>query len=153
LPLWFGHQYNQGEENPLYGTARVVLALKEIGQLHSDMCKRSIHWLLRQQNEDGGWTARKGLESSVEETGLAVEALAGIEIAESAVKAGADWLIGRVTAGSVTEPTPIGFYFAKLWYFERLYPTIFAASALRRCVQANHPRPGAAVTQRFGESP
>jgi squalene-hopene/tetraprenyl-beta-curcumene cyclase len=145
LPLWFGHQYNQNEENPLYGTARVVLALKEIGQLHSPMCQRSIHWLLRQQNEDGGWTARKGLDSSVEETGLAVEALAGIEIAESAVKAGADWLIERVTAGSVTEPTPIGFYFAKLWYFERLYPTIFAASALRRCVQANH-------TKRRGES-
>ncbi|WP_235934708.1 prenyltransferase/squalene oxidase repeat-containing protein [Candidatus Laterigemmans baculatus] len=27
-------------------------------------------------------------------------------------------------------PWPIGFYFAKLWYHERLYPTIFATAAL-----------------------
>ncbi|MFN9971312.1 MAG: hypothetical protein ACK58T_15600, partial [Phycisphaerae bacterium] len=26
LPLWFGHQHNENDENPLYGTSRVVLA-------------------------------------------------------------------------------------------------------------------------------
>jgi squalene-hopene/tetraprenyl-beta-curcumene cyclase len=30
------------------------------------------------------------------------------------------------------DPTPIGFYFAKLWYFERLYPLAFAVAALGR---------------------
>jgi hypothetical protein len=34
------------------------------------------------------------------------------------------------------EPAPIGFYFAKLWYFERLYPLIFAVSCLRRAVRS-----------------
>ncbi|MEZ6132985.1 MAG: prenyltransferase/squalene oxidase repeat-containing protein [Planctomycetaceae bacterium] len=136
LPLWFGHQFNADDENPLYGTAKVVLALKETGQLARPFAQRGIHWLLKNQNDDGGWSAKKGLSSSVEETGLAVEALANLENAECAVKSGADWLIGRVNAGNVTEPSPIGFYFAKLWYFERLYPTIFAAAALRRCVQA-----------------
>jgi squalene-hopene/tetraprenyl-beta-curcumene cyclase len=33
------------------------------------------------------------------------------------------------------EPSPIGFYFAKLWYFERLYPLIFTVAALRRAAQ------------------
>ena len=28
--------------------------------------------------------------------------------------------------------TPIGFYFARLWYFEKLYPLIFTVAALRR---------------------
>jgi squalene-hopene/tetraprenyl-beta-curcumene cyclase len=36
-----------------------------------------------------------------------------------------------VEDGSFREPSPIGFYFAKLWYFERLYPLIFAVAALR----------------------
>jgi len=29
-------------------------------------------------------------------------------------------------------PSPIGFYFAKLWYYEKLYPMIFATGALER---------------------
>ena len=34
--------------------------------------------------------------------------------------------------GRRTAPSPIGFYFANLWYFEELYPLIFAAVALYR---------------------
>lgn len=137
LPLWFGHQFNEDDENPLYGTAKVVLALKETGQLGSDICQRGVGWLLENQNDDGGWSGRKGLVSSTEETGLAVEALAGLKNSENAVISGVDWLTQRINNGSVAEPSPIGFYFAKLWYFERLYPIILAAAALRRCVQAN----------------
>ena len=134
--MWFGHQFNADEENPLYGTAKVVLALKELGHLASEFGTRGLNWLLQNQNPDGGWSGRKGLASSIEETGLAVEALAGLENAEPAVNSGLEWLIERINNGSATEPTPIGFYFAKLWYFERLYPIIFAAAAMRRCVQA-----------------
>ncbi len=35
-------------------------------------------------------------------------------------------------AGTWKKPTPIGFYFAKLWYFEKLYPMIFTVAALGR---------------------
>ena len=42
------------------------------------------------------------------------------------------WLIERVENGAWIEPAPIGFYFAKLWYYERLYPLIFTAGALER---------------------
>jgi len=42
------------------------------------------------------------------------------------------WLIQRAEDGQLDEVAPIGFYFAKLWYFERLYPLVFAVSALGR---------------------
>jgi squalene-hopene/tetraprenyl-beta-curcumene cyclase len=135
LPLWFGNQFNQDDENPLYGTAKVVLALQEIGQEGQPVAIRGVKWLIGNQNDDGGWSGRRGLPSSTEETALAVEALAGVPGAESAVISGANWLAGKVGDGSVADPSPIGFYFAKLWYFERLYPIIFATGALRRCLQ------------------
>ena len=42
----------------------------------------------------------------------------------------------RVEDGTFTDPSPIGFYFAKLWYFEKLYPIIFTVAALGRAVRA-----------------
>lgn len=136
LPLWFGNQFHTNDENPLYGTAKVLLALKECGHGQAEATSRAVAWLLSQQNTDGGWSACQGLTSSVEETGLAVEALAGIPQAEQAVADGVNWLCGRVQAGSHTEATPIGFYFAKLWYFEKLYPLIFCVAGLRRALQS-----------------
>jgi squalene-hopene/tetraprenyl-beta-curcumene cyclase len=53
----------------------------------------------------------------------------------SAIAAGLSWLIARVEDGRYREPAPIGFYFAKLWYFERLYPLIFTVAALRQAVR------------------
>ena len=142
LPLWFGNQFNHNDENPLYGTAKVVLALQEIGQGGQPFAIRGVEWLIGNQNEDGGWSGRRGLPSSTEETALAVEALAGVSNAESAVISGANWLVGKVEDRSVADPSPIGFYFAKLWYFERLYPIIFAAGALRRHLQTRKPIDG-----------
>ena len=133
LPLWFGHQHNQGDENPLYGTAKVVLALNELGMQQSGMWQQAVQWLTDNQNSDGSWSARHGLSGSVEETSLALECLAGIEHAESAIQAGIQWLMHRVKDKTVSQPSPIGFYFAKLWYFEKLYPLIFATGAINRC--------------------
>jgi squalene-hopene/tetraprenyl-beta-curcumene cyclase len=70
--------------------------------------------------------------ASIEETALAVTALAGVAEARAAVERGVDWLIAETEAGRVTPAAPIGLYFAKLWYFERLYPLIFLAGALER---------------------
>ena len=49
--------------------------------------------------------------------------------------AGALWLIERVESGRWREAAPVGFYFAKLWYYERLYPMIFTVAALRETAQ------------------
>ena len=137
-PLWFGNQWNDGDENPLYGTARVVLALCEIGHHRCEMTQKGLQWLLDNQNINGSWSGRKGLPGSVEETSVAIEALSGHTVAHMAVKRGTTWLAERIRDGQLPAPSPIGFYFAKLWYFERLYPIIFATAALRRAVRAGH---------------
>ena len=129
LPLWFGNEHAPDDENPLYGTAHVVLALREIDTRSREMLRRGIAWLGGAQNADGGWGGVKGAPSSVEETALAVEALAGTK-EKDAVEAGVWWLVERVESGAWREPAPIGFYFAKLWYYERLYPLIFTVGAL-----------------------
>jgi squalene-hopene/tetraprenyl-beta-curcumene cyclase len=141
LPLWFGHQDHPNDENPLYGTAKVLMAFTDAGSTLTSQqqaaMKRAVTWLVTQQNTDGGWSAAQGLASSSEETGLALEALAHPEVFQSpgvssACDRGAEWLIGQIQTNKISQPTPIGFYFAKLWYFERLYPLIFAAAGLLR---------------------
>lgn len=135
LPLWFGNQHAPEEINPTYGTARVVAAYRDTGRLDALPARDGLRWLRTAQNEDGGWGGVPDAPSSVEETALAVEALLSDGEAGNEVSRGLEWLISRVEAGTIDEPTPIGFYFAKLWYFESLYPLVFAASALRRAVR------------------
>ena len=147
-PLWFGNQFEPREENPTYGTARVLRALADIRGPDSDSAAaRAAGWLVAAQNEDGGWGGCPRGPASVEETALAVEALAWLLVSganqeilrapvRDAVARGAAWLVARVESGGWTQPAPIGFYFAKLWYHERLYPMIFTVGALRAAEQA-----------------
>jgi len=140
IPLWFGSQWNTSEENPLYGTARVVAALSQIQQ--SAELERGVAWLAKSQQQDGGWSGGSSGKPSVEETALAVEALAESlnvlsnadlrSAATQAVQRGTEWLLAHVESGEWTQHSPIGFYFAKLWYYERLYPMIFTVGALNR---------------------
>ncbi len=133
LPLWFGNQHMPDDENPTYGTARVLAAYRDLGLMHEEPARRGVAWLIANQNDDGGWGGGRGSPSSMEETSLAVEILLDTDPApETAVERGLQWLIDAVERGELYNPTPIGFYFAKLWYFEKLYPMIFAVAALGR---------------------
>jgi squalene-hopene/tetraprenyl-beta-curcumene cyclase len=136
LPLWFGNQHVAGDENPTYGTARVVKAIAE-HEIAADMLHRGVTFLLSIQNTDGSWSGKQNGPPSVEETALAVEALAIAEQVSSqsdglrdAIKRGTAWLVERIERDEWRGASPIGFYFAKLWYFERLYPLIFTVGAL-----------------------
>jgi squalene-hopene/tetraprenyl-beta-curcumene cyclase len=135
-PLWFGNQYARNDENPTYGTSRVLAAYRDLDKMNSEPARRGVAWLLGAQNADGGWGGAAGVPSSMEETALAVEVLldAGPET-EPAVAKGLSWLVERVETGGLEDPTPIGFYFAKLWYFEKLYPIIFTVAALGRALK------------------
>jgi squalene-hopene/tetraprenyl-beta-curcumene cyclase len=147
LPLWFGNQHATNDENPTYGTARVLAAYRDAGMTNDPACRNGLAWIRRAQNPDGGWGGAVGILSSVEETSLALEVLLSFEssvesLSESAGR-GLVWLLDRFDRGKLMEPSPIGFYFAKLWYFEKLYPLIFATAALRRAVEsAPSPKPG-----------
>jgi squalene-hopene/tetraprenyl-beta-curcumene cyclase len=136
--LWFGNQYARGEENPTYGTARVLAAYRDLDKMDTEPAHRGVAWLLAAQNSDGGWGGAAGVASSIEETALAVEALQGALTPEprAAVNKGLACLVEQVEAGGLRQPTPIGFYFAKLWYFEKLYPIIFTVAALGRAVHS-----------------
>lgn len=142
VPLWFGNEAVVNDENPVYGTARVLIALRTLSDCGfaaiGECIRRAEEALTGFQQSDGGWSGgsrstRSGaparLESSIEETALAVEALLGGKHTES-VRRGVAWLVARAKPEYWSAPSPIGFYFAKLWYFEKLYPLIFLVSAL-----------------------
>ena len=131
LPLWFGNQHAPDDENPTYGTARVLAAYRDLQLMNSEPARRGIAWLLQAQNADGGWGGTAGVASSMEETALAIEVLLATT-EDAAVNRGVHWLVEQVEAGGLKNPTPIGFYFAKLWYFEKLYPILFTVAALGR---------------------
>jgi len=135
LPLWFGSQDSPGCENPLYGTARVVKALADTGE--TPMARRGVDWLLAAQGAEGGWGGGPGGAPSVEETALAVEALAAwqqdlplIPTDRMALERGVAWLLAATGQGTRFPAAPIGLYFAKLWYSEKLYPVVFPLAAL-----------------------
>lgn len=219
LPLWFGNQDLADEENPFYGTGRVLVAYADVaaagglpGPSEADdrAVAMALAYLIGTQNADGGWgggpsltrflqrsgyttetAAGAPIESSVEETAIVLEGLAAVRafagqrrgaagqphgkradnVALSAAVAPSEdlpdgvgkglfgpahgssdrvimdgqidrsirralgFLAEAETSGRCEEPWPIGFYFAKLWYHERLYPTIFSVAALARLHQ------------------
>ena len=148
VPLWFGNQDHPYEENPVYGTAKVLMAYRDLKLMNSPEARRAIQWLIGVQNRDGSWGCgikdvkttceNPRTSSSVEETALAVEGLLAAwpeTKVQGAVNRGLEWLMHRVESDRHRENAPIGFYFAKLWYYERLYPLTFAVSALGHAVQ------------------
>ncbi len=176
VPLWFGNQDDPEEDNPIYGTGRVLLAVAHEPSM-AEPVARAIDYLLAQQNPDGGWgggrsrrqwliargyhaaenAGKESVTSSVEETAVAVEGLvavlqAGLQPNGAAADAaslagengssprvagcreaiirGVDYLANAIESAEHQEPWPIGFYFAKLWYHERLYPVVLPMAAL-----------------------
>ena len=137
-PLWFGNEAAADRSNPVYGTSRVLRALElwtadDAGAAAS--WRRGVEWLLEVQHASGGWGGDAGIDASLEETALALDALAGargLEAALPAIHRGLAWLETCVERGGLERPAPIGFYFANLWYHEALYPIAFSVSALGR---------------------
>lgn len=139
IPLWFGNQYRRrDEENPTYGTAMVIIALDELGDFPE--ADRGAGWLCAAQNGDGGWGSGRGeTPSTIEETSLALRALASRKEAAAAVARGIAWLCEKTKNGTDFDAAPIGFYFARLWYFEKSYPIIWATDAFREVALAGGP--------------
>lgn len=140
VPLWFGNDSAPRQENPTYGTARVLLGLADAADAPAagETISRGAAWLASARNGDGGWGGAPGTPSSIEETALAVDALAKVRHEGADLARGVAWLVARTDGGRSFPPAPIGLYFARLWYSEDLYPVIFTVSALNRFL-ANAP--------------
>lgn len=153
-PLWFGNQAVPNDVNPTYGTARVLIGLADAAAARQwgdkaglqEMLRHGVQWLLAAQHQNGGWGGARGITSSIEETCQAVYALS-VACSESSngfpgrvwTKAEGEmirvanlhalrWLAQTTDNGRVSHPIPIGLYFAKLWYWEELYPLLGLAS-------------------------
>ncbi len=170
LPLWFGNQDRDDDENTVYGTARVLLALREVAA--RPLADMAVDFLLGERNRDGGWgggvslsaKVSESVQSSVEETSVALEAIChyyetylvdhglnsryqGSGLSESpslpgresrcleAIIGAASWLTDAIEREQHRVAWPIGFYFAKLWYYEKLYPLVFATAAMGAVVR------------------
>jgi squalene-hopene/tetraprenyl-beta-curcumene cyclase len=122
-PLWFGNEHAVGEINLVYGTAMVLHYLKEAGIQH-EMVAGAEQWLISAQNLDGSW----GAKGSIEETAVSITALGK---GHPEVTKARTWLVTATKGGTDFPRSPIGLYFARLWYHERLYPVVWATEALR----------------------
>ena len=130
-PLWFGSHYASDISNRTYGTARVLAMYRELGLAGTAEAMLGAEYLVKTQNADGSWGGVAGAPGSMEETSLAVIALAGLAGTnrDSFLK-GARFLKEKVMKDEI-KPAPIGLYFQSLWYYEELYPLIWATTALR----------------------
>jgi squalene-hopene/tetraprenyl-beta-curcumene cyclase len=140
LPLWFGNQMTPDHTNPVYGTAKVLIYLKdttghqchglEIRQRLEKMVRKGTNFLISVQNEDGSWGGNKNIAGTMEETALAVSALVSVEN-RAICSSGLSWL-DRFYLKNGCKASPIGLYFASLWYDEKLYPVTAYLETLSR---------------------
>ena len=171
LPLWFGNQYQPNDENPVYGTAKALIALgmlnkrSEFQRDYSGGILDGVGFALSVQNADGGWGYGAPFDSDdqkisnpksvkyfptqsrsgFEETAIMLDALISVADFPGLNKAVSDFhkcvdraltlLVERIEKGEHLKSSPIGLYFTKLWYDEKLYPIIFAVAALGRVLK------------------
>ena len=138
-PLWFGNQLTDDKKNPVYGTAKVLIYIEDclsLDSLNNEMKERvekiassATYYLQLQQNSDGSWGGQLGIKGSIEETALSICALAKRD--KNKCLKGFQWLENEYISRGL-QASPIGLYFATLWYDEKMYPLIYYIEALRR---------------------
>jgi len=138
IPLWFGNEHTADDHNPVFGTARVLLGLQSAlvceDPAASRCRQRGVDWLVAAQNPDGGWGGGAGTPSTLEETGAVLTALGAVAVGDATrlrqpVARGTAWL-AKTVAADAADAAPVGLYFARLWYYEELYPLTFALAGL-----------------------
>jgi len=141
--LWFGNQHTPDHENPVYGTARILCYLNDalpyldekynLFQRAQSMIASGERFLVDVQNSNGSWGGDKNVSGTIEETSLAISALQKNEFG-ALRDHGFVWLDQYFETHGLI-PSPIGLYFASLWYDEKMYPLTAYLEALRRCIR------------------
>ncbi|CAB4583435.1 MAG: squalene--hopene cyclase [Actinobacteria bacterium] len=138
FPLWFGNEHTPNETNPVYGTAQVLNHLGshfDLAASAADLIQAGLYFLGRAQKPDGSFGGDSLSSPSLEETAVALHALCLSGASRSAIHLSLDWLIQATQHGTHFPSAPIGLYFARLWYHERLYPVIWTLQALQSARQ------------------
>ncbi len=158
IPLWFGNEHTADENNPVYGTAQVMnhlLGEPRLAMLGLTPLHRGAHYLTKVRRESGSFGGGFEARESIEETAVALAALAryhclSLEVDSGRVSPGSErlgvlrgwihglvafqpsfeWLHGETMKWTQYSSAPIGLYFARLWYHEQLYPVIWTLNAL-----------------------
>lgn len=150
VPLWFGNERAREEENPVYGTAQVVnylCAVPALAEQASGILKEAGEYLIKAQGVDGSWGGEAGVVGTIEETAVAIQALVGLRAVgaltdvEGALERGQAWLLEATRGGTCFPASPIGLYFARLWYHEQLYPVVWTVGALKALRSPHHNDP------------
>lgn len=164
IPLWFGNEHMPDENNPVYGTAQVMnhlLSVTALAQQVTEPLWKAAHYLERVRGSNGSYGGGLNGGESIEETAVAVAALHrfsafchaesmqrihhGHDFASNFARTkgyleklcpSVEWLLKATEQGTRFPPAPIGLYFARLWYHERLYPAIWTLDALQSVRQA-----------------
>ena len=133
VPLWFGDQDAADEKAPVYGTATAIDYLMSFHHpAATQLAQSQINFILRTQNDDGGWGGNKGVKSKVTFTSRALSALSHFpDNYEEARQRGWNYLYQRFEAGTLYDREPIGLYFSRLWYSEELYNILFLLNAMK----------------------
>jgi squalene-hopene/tetraprenyl-beta-curcumene cyclase len=134
IPLWFGNEHTPDESNPVYGTAQVINHLS--GNEHlaiqaRHLIETGLDYLRSVQKADGSFGGDAQAPASVEETAVVLQALCASGSSPSALRSTLQWLLNTTQNGTCFFSSPIGLYFARLWYYEQLYPVIWTLGALR----------------------
>ena len=138
LPLWFGNEHTPDEMNPVYGTAQVLnhlLGNKALSSQAVALLQNGLEYLQAAQKPDGSFGGDPASPASLEETAVSLHALCLSGSSPSALRSSLDWLLQATRQGTHFPSAPIGLYFARLWYHERLYPVIWTLQALKSARQ------------------
>lgn len=131
-PLWFGNQAAKGKMNLVYGTAQVLIALSAVQDFVEDsagLILQGKKYLEESQALNGCWGGGQG---SIEETALALHALLSVDGEKEVVKRGFASLREQTSNGESFPASPIGLYFASLWYSEEMYPLVYTMAAVEK---------------------
>jgi squalene-hopene/tetraprenyl-beta-curcumene cyclase len=145
----FGNSAWPRNENPVCGTALVILAYRDLDLMDHPAVARGVQWLAANVDPGGGWGGGRGTSgaasvgaSSVEETALALEALLSsggnggpAEAYMPVIEENVQWLISAVREGRHRQAAPIGLHLTGLWYDEAIYPLAFTVEALGQAVR------------------
>ncbi|WP_280743054.1 MULTISPECIES: prenyltransferase/squalene oxidase repeat-containing protein [unclassified Parabacteroides] len=133
-PLWFGDQQAKDERSPVYATAMAVEYLAgSKDPIAHEMVSKGLKYILSVQNTDGGWGGAKDVPSKVTLTARALSALSSYpETNQEVMEQAFNYLYRKYEAGELLQAEPIGLYFSRLWYSEKLYNITFVLNALKK---------------------